>query len=357
MKIARITTHLHRSPFTYGAGAQTSGGNLRLREIETLLVRVETEDGLHGWGEGFGFSLAGTTRDAVDRLIAPACIGQDASDIAGLGAMLARRFHNYGRNGPVSFGLAAIDIALWDIAAKARGLPLHALLGDAARASVPAYASLLRYGVAADVGRNVAEAVRRGFRQIKLHEVDLACIRAARDAAPAEVPLMLDINCAFEEPTAARDFCAAVRGMNIGWVEEPVWPPEDFASLATLRREAGVPISAGENLGGVADFARLFAAGAVDVAQPSITKHGGVSGLLAVAELAAKAGVTVVPHAPYFGPGLLATLHVLAALPQAAPLEFYFADLATPPYPALIPQDGVVAVPQGAGLGLEPELG
>ena len=357
MKIARITTHLHRSPFTYGASTQTSGGNLRLREIETLLVRVETDCGLHGWGEGFGFSLAGTTRDAVDRLIAPACLGQDAGDIAGLGAMLARRFHNYGRNGPVSFGLAAIDIALWDIAAKARGLPLHALLGDAARASVPAYASLLRYGVAADVGRNVAEAVRRGYRQVKLHEVDLACIRAAREAAPADVPLMLDINCAFDELAAARDFCAAVRGMHIGWVEEPVWPPEDFGGLATLRREAGVPISAGENLGGVPDFARLFAAGAVDVAQPSITKHGGVSGLMAVAGLAAKAGVAVVPHAPYFGPGLLATLHLLAAWPWAAPLEIYFADLAAPPYPDLCVRDGAIAVPQAPGLGLEPAIG
>jgi L-alanine-DL-glutamate epimerase-like enolase superfamily enzyme len=353
VRITGVATHLHRSAFGYGAGPSASGGNLRLRDIETLLVRVETDDGLHGWGEGFGFSLAATTRDAVERLVAPACLGQDARDIAGIGAMLARRFHNFGRNGPVGFAISAIDIALWDIRARAAGLPLHALLGGAARARVPAYASLLRYGNPADVARNVTEAVRRGYRRIKLHEVDLACIRAARDAAPAEVPLMLDINCAFEDEAAALRFCRAVAGLNIAWVEEPVWPPEDFGAMARLRAGAGCRISAGENLGGPVDFARLFQAGAVDVAQPSVTKHGGVSAMLEVARLARQAGVALVPHCPYFGPGLLASLHLLAAAEDDAPIEIYFADLATPPYP-LVVRDGFVEVPRAPGLGHDP---
>ena len=101
-----------------------------------VLVRVETDAGIHGWGEGFGFTLVETTKDAIDRLIGPACIGQDARDIAGLTRLLARRFHNFGRNGPVTFGISAIDIALWDIRAKAEGKPLHALLGTAARREV-----------------------------------------------------------------------------------------------------------------------------------------------------------------------------------------------------------------------------
>ena len=195
MKIGKVETRIHRSAFTYGAGNAGVGGNLHLKGMDTLLVRVETEDGRHGWGEAFGFNLAETTKDAVDRLLAPACIGLDARDIAGVSRLLQKRFHNFGRNGPVTFGISGIDIALWDIAAQAADVPLHALLGQAARRRVPAYASLLRYGVTDDVARNVGEAVRRGFRSIKLHEVDLACIRAAREAAPPEVPLMLDINC------------------------------------------------------------------------------------------------------------------------------------------------------------------
>jgi L-alanine-DL-glutamate epimerase-like enolase superfamily enzyme len=355
MRITRIDCRMHRTGFTYGAGPRAMGGNLRLRAIETLLVRVETEDGLHGWGEGFGFGVAETTRDAVERLIAPTCLGMDSRDIAGIGALLARRFHNYGRNGPVSFGISAIDIALWDIAARRAGKPLHALLGPAARAEVPAYASLLRYGDADDVARNTAEAVRRGYGAIKLHEVDLACIRAARDAKPPGMPLMLDINCAFGAEEEAIAFCRAVAGPDLRWVEEPVWPPEDFEAMARLRAATGCPISAGENLSGPEDARRLIAAGAVDVVQPSVTKHGGLSAMRDIAAMARDAGIGLVPHCPYFGPGLLATLHLLAALPDPAPIEIYFADLEAPPYgDGMAVRNGMVAVPQGPGLGLEP---
>jgi L-alanine-DL-glutamate epimerase-like enolase superfamily enzyme len=352
MTIRRIDSRIQRSAFTYGAGPAGQGGNLGLRSMDTLLVRVETEDGFVGFGEGFGFTLVETTQHALERLVAPPCLGAASHDIAGLMRGLQRRLHNFGRNGPVTFALSAIDIALWDIAAQRAGRPLHALLGAAARPRVPAYASLLRYGVAEDVARNVAEALRRGYRAIKLHEIDLGCIRAARAAAPAEIPLMLDLNCAWDSPAEALAFCRAVAGMNIRWVEEPLWPPEDFSALARLRHAAGCALSAGENCGGVEDFRAMLAVGAIDVVQPSATKHGGVSALLEVARLARAAGVAMVPHAPYCGPGLLATLHVLAALEAEQPLEIYFADLATPPYPALVPHDGCVSVPNAPGLGL-----
>ncbi len=357
MRITAVTTHLASTPFDYGNPAGP-GGNLHLRAMDTLLVRVETDAGIHGWGEGFGFNLVHTTKDAVDRLLAPACLGQDARDIPALMAALFRRFHNFGRNGPMTFALSALDIALWDIAGKAAGVPLAALLaGDAPRRSrVPAYASLLRYGDPALVGGNAARAVARGYRHIKLHEVDPACIAAARAATPAEIPLMLDLNCHFTEVAGALDFADAVRGLNIAWLEEPVWPPEDANALTLVRAAARIPVAAGENCGTLEDVRRLLAAGALDVIQPSVTKIGGVSGMRAVQALAARhEGVSVVPHSPYFGPGLLATLHILAAMAVETPLEVYFADLARPPYPALAPRDGFVAVPDAPGLGIEPD--
>ncbi|MFC7688484.1 enolase C-terminal domain-like protein [Paeniroseomonas aquatica] len=140
--------------------------------------------------------------------------------------------------------------------------------------------------------------------------------------------------------------------MNVRWVEEPVWPPEDFAAIAAVRAAGGVGIAAGECLGEPASLGAMMAAGAVDVVQPSVTKIG-ISGVLAVQALAKRHGVAVVPHCPYFGPGLLASLHLLAAAPVEEPLEVYFADLATPPYPGLIPRQGFVAVPDGPGLGME----
>lgn len=357
MRITRVTTHHHRTGFGYWASAAGAGGNLHLRAMDTLLVRVETDAGIHGWGEGFGFTLAETTKDAVERLIALACIGEDARDITGLMRRLFRRLHNFGRNGPVTFGLSAIDIALWDIRAKAEGRPLHALLGGAQRASVPAYASLLRYGEPEDVARNVVRALRRGYRHIKLHEVDLRCIAAAHRAAP-EVPLMLDINCAWDSEDEAIEFCEAVAPMNAAWVEEPVWPPEDIPAIARIRAASPVPVAAGECNGTVEDFCRMFELRAVDVAQPSVTKIGGISAMLEVAELAREMGVRLVPHCPYFGPGLLATLHFLAASEEEEPIEIYFADLDRAPYGEhLVPRDGAIALPEGPGLGWEPELG
>jgi len=357
MRITRVDTHHHRTGFTYGASGGGVGGNLHLRAMDTLLVRVETDAGLHGWGEGFGFTLVETTKDALDRLVGPACIGEDARDIAGLMRRLARRFHNFGRNGPVGFALSAIDIALWDIRAKAAGVPLHALLGDAARPSVPAYASLLRYGQPEDVARNVEEALGRGYRHIKLHEVDFDCIRAAHRAAP-DTPLMLDINCAWDTEADALEFCEAVAGWNAAWVEEPIWPPEDIPAIARIRAASPVPIAAGECNGTVEDFCRMFELRAVDVAQPSVTKVGGVTAMLEIAELAREVGLRLVPHCPYFGPGLLATLHVLAAAAEAEPIEVYFADLDSAPYgPHLVPRGGVIAVPDAPGLGFEPVLG
>jgi D-galactarolactone cycloisomerase len=352
MKIARISTHMLRSSFSYGAEAGV-GGNLHLRGMDTLAIKVETDTGVTGWGEGFGFTLAETTRHAIDHLIAPVAIGMDAGDIAGTMKALFRRFHNFGRNGAVSFALSGLDIALWDIAGKAAGKPLHALLGGAKRSKVPAYASLLRYGEPALVAKNTAEAIRRGYRHIKLHEVKLDCIQAARDNAPTEVPLMLDINCFWDTVPQAIEFCRAVQGKNIWWVEEPVWPPEALPPIAEVRKAGGVGIAAGENLGGAAEFRAMAEAGAVDVLQPSVTKCGGVSAMREVASIARQHRLRMVPHSPYFGPGLLATLHVLAAAETEEPLEVYFADLATPPYPQLTPRNGFVAVPDAPGLGLE----
>lgn len=159
---------------------------------------------------------------------------------------------------------------------------------------------------------------------------------------------MLDINCAWNSVEEGIAFCHAVASMNVAWVEEPTWPPEDFTATARVRAAAGCGIAGGENAGSPADFANLLAARALDVAQPSVTKVGGLSAMLEVAAQARAAGIRMVPHCPYFGPGLLASLHLLAANPTEEPIEIYFADLAAAPYgAALDPQDGFITVPTG----------
>jgi L-alanine-DL-glutamate epimerase-like enolase superfamily enzyme len=351
VRITRVWTELRQSPFRYGGDG--IGGNLHLRDMATLLVRVETDAGVSGCGEAFGFTLAETTRHALDTLVAPLCVGKDPRDMPALTLLLHRRLHNFGRNGPVTFALAGLDIALWDIAGKLAGQPLYRLLGAAeAVREVPAYASLLRYGEPERVARNAAEAVGLGFGHLKLHEVDPSCIRAAREAAPGVAP-MIDMNCPFDAEGAIA-WAAEVASVSPRWIEEPVWPPEDFAALAEVRRRSGLPVAAGENAGTVADFRAMAAAGAVDVMQPSVTKIG-LTRALEVARLARAAGVETVPHSPYYGPGLLATAHLIAALGTGVPLEWYYATLERPPYgDALVPRNGAMALPQEPGLGLEP---
>jgi L-alanine-DL-glutamate epimerase-like enolase superfamily enzyme len=104
----------------------------------------------------------------------------------------------------------------------------------------------------------------------------------------------------------------ALRADGLTWLEEPVYPPEDCRGLARVRQR-GIPIAAGENAAGVFGFQSLIEAEAIDFAQPSVTKIGGISKLRKVLALAEAANVRVAPHSPYFGPGLLADPACLAA--------------------------------------------
>lgn len=148
----------------------------------------------------------------------------------------------------------------------------------------------------------------------------------------------------------------ALAPYDIFWLEEPIWPPEDMDALAELRRGSPMPIAAGENAGSAVQFAQMFAAGAVDYAQPSVTKIGGVSELRQVMALAEAANVSLVPHSPYFGPGLLATLQVLAAVPQETLVERLYVDLEASLFGDFInAREGMMTVPDGPGLGCDPD--
>jgi D-galactarolactone cycloisomerase len=123
-----------------------------------------------------------------------------------------------------------------------------------------------------------------------------------------------------------------------------------------VRREGGIAISAGENAMSPMDFRAMFAAGAVDYAQPSVTKIGGVSEMMRIARLALEYGVTLVPHSPYFGPGLLASMHMAATFERETMIEYSFVELgASPLGNAIAIADGRVAVPTGPGLGRDPD--
>ena len=353
MRISAIETFVVSLPFDMGGPHPLFAGQ-RWDHLEILLVKVETEDGLTGWGEAFGHAAIPSTRAAIDSIIAPLVLGADSGDINALTQRILHGTHLLGRNGAFVYGFSGIEIALWDILGKRAGLPIWRLLGGARRAELPAYASLLSYGGdEALVAKNCAAARAAGYRHIKLHEVTREAVLAARKAAP-DARVMMDVNCAWS-PHVARDMAISLADDGLFWLEEPVWPPEDAAGLASVR-DIGIPIAAGENVAGLFGFKALIEAGSIDIAQPSVIKLGGIGEMRKIINFCAANAVEVTPHCPYFGPGFLASLHVTAALIERPLVEVLWLDMEANPFdPFVRVKDGKVSVPDKPGLGCDPD--
>jgi D-galactarolactone cycloisomerase len=354
MKIRSIEPIQLRIPFKGGA-LKTGFGDKPWAAYDMLLVRVETDDGLVGWGESWGYGIIPGTRATLEAVVAPHFIGRDAVAFEPVLDEMRHKFHLFGRNGTINYALAGIEIALWDIRGKRAGKPLHALIGGALRRQFSAYASLLPYRDPALVATITRKAIGEGYTSVKLHEIDVPQVRAAREAGGPGLEIMLDTNCPWSLPQA-REMAGRLRDCDIHWLEEPVWPPENFSALARLKRDAGIPIAAGENVGTVREFETLLAQEAVDYAMPSVTKIGGIGEALKVYEAALDRRVAVAPHSPYLGPGLAATLHLAATLPEAVRIERVYVELEASPFgPLGEVRSGSMTLPESHGLGADPE--
>lgn len=357
MTITKVETWRVSIPFETGGTQIGMRPSLNARPwtaMESLIVRVSTEDGFVGWGEAFGHLVVPGTQATLETLVGPYFVGRDPAPIVATMEEAQRAFHGFGRSGPVLYALSAIDIALWDLAAQRAGVPLYRMLGGEAR-PIAKYASLMRYGGDAEaIARNARRALDAGYDWIKLHESTVPAFRAARDAVRPETRIMLDVNCPWAVDEA-RAIATEIADDDFHWLEEPVWPPEDFDGIAEVRLE-GVPIAAGENVSTLHDFKRLFEAEAVDFVQPSVIKVGGITAMRRIITLAEAYGVRVVPHCFYWGPGYLATAHLIASMPRPAPLETAFITLAAPPHPSWDPMQPSLHLPEAPGLGWAPDL-
>jgi len=351
--ITAIDTVGVRIPLDIWAPPPMSHG-LPRTHVEALYVRVTTSGGVVGWGESFGFARAMVIA-AFDNWIRRLAVGQDVTD-KDLVPKIERMLMSLGRAGPMMNALSGLDIALWDIRGKLEGVTVSKLLGGARRTRVECYASLMQYyGDPEHLKRNTARALERGYRHIKLHERTAEAVAVAREEIGPDIPLMVDTNCAWT-PAEAERAVAAMAPSKPFWVEEPIYPPEDFESLAKLRKTTGVPLAMGENATSSSDFRKMVAAGATDFVQPSIVKIGGISQMSKTAAEVERAGITCVPNVFYIGPGYLAALHCVAAKERESPLERMFCDLGATPFAKTVPVvNGAVEVPDRPGLGADPE--
>lgn len=332
------------SPWTAGTGKQ-------------ILVRVATDEGLTGWGECFAYGAPLAVAEVVEDALAPLVVGQDPTRIEALVDAMHRVLMIWGRRGLAMFAVSGVEVALWDLAGKAQGVPVYRLLGGLCQSRLRAYASLLRYAGTADVGLACRAAVSAGYTAIKLHQTDVESVAVAREIVGDEVELMLDTNCPWTVEEAIR-IGRQLEPLRLRWLEEPVWPPEDYAGLARVRASVRIPIACGENDATVFAFREILAAGAADILQPSVIKVGGLGEMRKIAVLAAAAGATLVPHSYYFGPGLAATVHFAAATPGVPYVEFPPGELAAPLLAEPIRVErGFVSVPERPGLGADPDPG
>ncbi len=354
MKITNIETLRVDIPFTDGGRGEglTPG---RWNTLEMLLVRIDTDSGLSGWGECFGYFCADAVDAFLHRSVIPLLKDRRIDDPAAISLELQKRLALFGRYGISIFALSGIDIALWDLRGKAEEKSIAAMITASPRDRVQAYASLVRYGAPDIAAGFTARAVDEGYEHIKLHEITRRDI-AACNAVRGNARLMIDVNCAWSEDEA-RDMALWLKELGATWLEEPTFPPEDMEQLARLAQSTpDLALSAGENLCTHWQFQPLIASGAVRFPQPSVTKVGGISEFLLVMNEARAAGLTVMPHSPYFGPGYLATLQLSAALGPENLFEYLFVWPEAWLFPAMPqPARGWIAIPDGPGLGMDPD--
>jgi len=354
-------------PFAFSQGWVRSRG--------ATIVEVVTDEGLSGFGEALcqGLQPPLVSAGIVRHALAPLLIGEDASKPEVVWHKLYHATRDYGMQGALVGAISAIDIALWDLAGKALGRPIHALLGGAFRTRIEPYATGF-YRIRGQGERDrLADEARRhadnGFRFMKVKlgfglDDDIAVMEAVAGAIEGRgVRLMIDSNHAYGF-AEARELGRALADYRLRWYEEPV-VAEDLAGYRELRASLPMPIAGGENAFTVYGFRDLIGTRAIDIAQPDIGCAGGFTACRHIAALAQAHGVVVNPHVWGSAVGQVASLHLIASLPvvhhSLFPTEPVFEfDQSSHPFrrelvraPIERGSDGWIDIPDAPGLGIE----
>ena len=361
MKITRITA----IPLSYRLpeGKTVTMGVGSTLKRDAIVIRVETSEGVTGYGESHPGRSPGAIVSLIDNTLAPLLQGMEATDVVGAWQRVHRmQFSSHGLGAGTALALSGIDMALWDIRGKAAGMPLYELLGGSRR-RLPAYAGgiALGYQPAASLADEAREYVEQGYRAVKLRigdtvANDIERVTAVRKALGSEIDILTDANTAYTIAQARR-VLPALADIQAGWLEEP-FACNDFASYREAARITPlVPLAAGENHFMRFEFAQMLEARAVQVWQPDLSKTGGITEAARIAAMASAFRIPINAHSSATGLNHAATLHFLAATENAGyfeacvsrfnPLRDMFGQTFA------IGADGCVEPPSGPGLGVE----
>ena len=316
INVARIQAWAFRSPTA--SPVATSFGIMHDRPA--VLVRIEDRDGAFGWGEIWANWPAAGAEHRVRLLemdVAHLVLGQQVETPADffhrLDAQTRIRAVQCGEIGPFAQVIAGLDTALWDMAARRRGLPLRRLIRQNAPDKVPAYASGIQVSAADDL---MSHARAEGHQRFKLKvgfdmKADIDTVHRIQDNLPSRELIACDANQAWTLDQA-KAFLTGVAEVPLHWLEEPLPVFSDVSEWQGLADHTTVPLAGGENIIGETDFDTSIQAGILSVIQPDVAKWGGVTGNLAVARHALSQGRRYFPHFLGAGIGLAASAELLA---------------------------------------------
>jgi L-alanine-DL-glutamate epimerase-like enolase superfamily enzyme len=375
MRILRVQATWCRVPIPYERQHTSDFG--RVPTFDSVIVRVETECGITGWGEakaGVGSAAACAGLAAIiNDDYAPLLVGQDPRDISRLwdvmyntpreGYAVAGGYAlpQVGRRGLSISAIAGVDVALWDILGKSLNVPVWRLLGGKRVDRMPAYASG-GWADAANIGAQLqGYCDKAGFRAVKMRvgvmdgspARSAARVRAARETLGPDIRLMADAHGTWTV-AEARAFARMVEDCDLFWFEEPV-SADDKAGMAEVRRSSSVPISAGESEFTRHDFREICELRAADVLQPDLAIAGGLTEGLRISALASAFNLRLAPHLWSGAPAFAAGMHLAATQSAGFILEYSLGhnpmlhDLIEESFPV---EDGHVAIPDRPGLGI-----
>lgn len=358
MRIARIKTFLLHPG---------SGKNL-------LFCRVETEDGIHGWGEAYVTRGKERVTESCVQAIGETLIGRSAYEIRHTAQVVFDDFAIRRVSLELLSAWSAIEIALWDILGKRTGQPVYNLLGGKSRERVRVYANGWSHGKTVD--ENIEHALRvkeMGFTAAKFdpfpnpwrtyidpRDEDFAIdfVRRMREATGPEFELLIEAHRRFS-PSHAIRIGQRLAEFGITWYEEPCLA-DNIELLAEVRRAVPIPIVTGEALYSKEQFFHCLERRAADILNPDICACGGITALMDIAAMAQPQAVVMAPH-NYNSTlcGLAATVHVCAVIPNFRIAEYFvnFSEIGAEISSARITvEDGWAELPTTPGLGVELDI-